>query len=1092
MDDVLYRKINNYIGWGLFAFATLMYLLTLEPTVSFWDAGERIAVSYKLQIGHPPGAPLYQMMARIFSLFALGETSRVAFWINTMSAVAGGMAVMFLFWTINMLAKKLVANSSEMTNTKALAIFGSGIVGALTLTFSDSFWFTAVEAEVYVTSAFLTAFVFWAILKWEARAHEPDSHKWLVLIFYIIGLSIGVHLLNLLAIPAIVFVYYFKKYTPSIIGLIFTGFVAVALLYFVQSILIPGILNLDWQFERFFVNSMGLPFHSGTVIFFVLLIAGIVYGLYYTQKHKKIVSNTILLCFTFIVIGYSSFFMLVIRSNAHVPINENAPKDALSMKAYLGREQYGAWPLLYGPYYNAPITNFEDGVPVWAKNPESGRYEIINPRTRMEPVYDPKFKTLFPRMWSSRGNHPQAYQSWGNVEGRPFSVTHFDGSREVLNKPTFFENVRFFISYQINHMYLRYLFWNFSGRQNDIQGHGSLFEGNWITGVPLIDNTRLGPQTNLPESITSNPGHNRYYFLPFLLGVIGFLFQIRRKPEDALVVGLLFFMTGIAIIIYLNQTPFQPRERDYSYIGSFYAFSIWVGLGVLGIIDAILGKAKKYWSNEQKRLGIPVVAGIVMLATLLVPVVMAFANWDDHDRSGRYGARDVAINYLESCAPNAIIFTNGDNDTFPLWYAQEVEGIRTDIKVVNMSLLNTDWYIDNMLRRKTYDADPVPFTLLPHQYRDGTRDYARIETNPRSNDFINLNELMRDVRNDRMLEFDRSAVFTTNRFRLPVDSALVVDNGTVAPEDAHLIVDAVDWIMPGRHMNKNHLMALNFIAANNWERPVYFAITTGRETYMGLEDYFQLDGMAYRLVPIKSQSRQMDIGRINTRILYDNIMNKFEWGNMYDPNVYLDEHHIRLTTSYRNIMRRLAGALIAENDTLSAINVLDKAMRVMPEYNVPYNYFTILIAENYFEAGAFDKANEISARMIDIHADNLQYYYRFPERRLEQIRGSIQESLAMMQYVSYLKIQIAENHYENGAIEEANVITYQMIEVFEDNLRFFSRLNRFHTNIFNNNFRENLAMMQHIGYIAELYQQDELAERAGNIFDTYYGLFERR
>lgn len=1023
----MYRKINNYIGWGLFAFATLMYLLTIEPTVSFWDAGERIAVSYKLQIGHPPGAPLYQMMARIFSLFAFGEVTRVAFWINTMSAVAGGMAVMFLFWTINMLGRKIVANGSTLSQTKAVAIFGSGIVGALTLTFSDSFWFTAVEAEVYVTSAFLTAFVFWAILKWESRAHEPDSHKWLVLIFYIIGLSIGVHLLNLLAIPAIVFVYYFKKYTPSTKGIIFTGVVAVALLYFVQSILIPGLLNLDWQFERFFVNSIGLPFHSGTVIFFVLLIAGIVYGLYYTQKHKKVVWNTILLCFTFIVIGYSSFFMLVIRSNAHVPINENAPKDALAMKAYLGREQYGAWPLLLGPYYNAPVVGLEDANPVWGKNRQTGRYEIINPRVDMEPVYDPQFITLFPRMWSSRGNHPQAYESWGNVTGRPVRVTQFDGTMETINKPTFFENLRFFFSYQLGHMYLRYLMWNFSGRQNDIQSHGSLLEGNWITGIPFVDELRLGPQTDLPESLTSNHGYNRYYLLPFILGIIGFLFQLKRRPNDALVVGLLFFMTGIAIIIYLNQTPFQPRERDYSYIGSFYAFSIWVGLGVLGIIDALFRKFRDYWDDEHKKVGIPVVTGIVALSMIFVPVNMAKENWDDHDRSGRYGARDVAVNYLESCAPNAIIFTNGDNDTFPLWYAQEVEGIRTDIKVVNMSLLNTDWYIDGMLRRKTYDAEPVPFTFEPHQYRDGTRDYAYLDR--RTEAFVDLNRLMEIVGDDRRLIRQNTAVFPTNRFRLPVDSAKVVENGTVAPEDAHLIVDAVDWIMPGQGVNKNHLMALNFLAANNWERPVYFAITTGSETFMGLEDYFQLEGMAYRLVPIKTNSQRMEPGRINTRILYDNIMNKFEWGNMDDPSVYLNEDHRRLTVSFRNIMQRLAGALIAENKVDSAIAVLDKAMEVMPEYNVPYNYFTLLIAENYYEAGAFEKANEITRRMIEIHEDNLRYYFRFRGRRADQISGNI---------------------------------------------------------------RESLAMMQHIGFIGELYEQDDIVDQAENIFQTYYELWLSR
>ncbi len=999
MDDMSYKKLNNYIGWGLFAFAAIVYMFTLEPTVSFWDAGERIAVSYKLQIGHPPGAPLYQMMARFFSLFAFGDVSRVAFWINTMSAVMGGLAVMFLFWTINIMARKLIAAGKELTQGQVFAVFGSGLVGALTLTFSDSFWFTAVEAEVYVTSAFLTAFVFWAMLKWEAAADEPDAHKWLVLIFYVIGLSIGVHLLNLLAIPAIVFIYYFRKYNPTTKGILATGVIAVLLLYFVQSVLIPGLLTLDWQFERFFVNSIGLPFHSGTVIFFVLLIAGIVYGLYYTQKRKMVVWNTILLAFTFIVIGYSSFFMLVIRSNAHVPINENAPKDALAMKAYLGREQYGDWPLVHGPYYNAPIVDVEDGVPVWGKNRETGRYEIINPRRNLEPVFAQEFTTLFPRMWSNRANHPDGYEEWGNVRGRPVRTVDHRGQPVTQNKPTFTENLRFFFSYQVGHMYLRYLMWNFSGRQNDIQSHGSAFDGNWITGIPFIDEIRLGPQSNLPETMQTNPGRNTYYMLPFILGVVGFLYQLKRRPDNALVVGLLFFMTGLAIIIYLNQTPFQPRERDYSYVGSFYAFSIWVGLGALAVIDTLArklrGKGDVTPENAVKHNRTGKMAAVVgtALCLILVPANMAKENWNDHDRSGRYGARDVAVNYLESCAPNAIIFTNGDNDTFPLWYAQEVEGIRTDIKVVNMSLLNTDWYINNMLRRKTYDAEPVPFSFEPLEYRDGTRDYVHIVD--RTDRYIDLGRMI-----ERFVRGEEQPYFPTRNFRLPVDSAKVVENGTVAPEDAHLIVDAVEWQMPGSGMNKNHMMALDFLVENNWERPVYFAITTGRDSYLGLEEYFQLEGMAYRLVPIRTEFSPNRIGRVNTSILYDNLMNKFQWGNMEDPSVYLDEDHRRLTVSFRNVFQRLAGALIEENKPDSAIAALDKAMRVMPEENVPYNYFTLLMAENYYKAGAYDKGNAIMERMTDIQEEKLNYFAQFMPQQSQRVHDRMGESMALMQFIS--------------------------------------------------------------------------------------------
>ncbi len=999
MDFKSYRTVNNILGWLMFLTAAAVFMLTLEPTASFWDAGERLATSFKLQVAHPPGAPLYQMMARMFSLLAMGDVTRVAYWINAMSAVAGGLSVMFLFWTVGMLGHRILKIQADVSNPKTWAVWGAGMVGALTLTFSDSFWFTAVEAEVYVTSLFLTAFVFWAILKWEATEHEPDSLKWLVMIAFIIGLSIGVHMLNLLAIPAIVFVYYFKKFEPTRKGIIITGIVAVAILGFIQAVFIPGVLTLDWWFELFFVNSLGLPFHSGTFFYFIFITGLIVYGLHYTHKKKKVIFNTIILALMFILIGYTSFLMLVIRSNAHVPINENAPKDALALKAYLGREQYGSWPLLYGPYYNAPIEGVEDGNPVWRKDEELGRYVIINRREGTEPVFNPEFMTVFPRMHSSRSHlHIRAYENWGRVTGRPVRVIGRDGNPQVINRPTFTENLRFFFSYQLGHMYMRYLMWNFSGRQNDIQGHGEPNRGNWMTGIKPIDSMFLGPQDNLPESITSNPGHSKYYMLPFILGIIGLVFQARRKPDDALVVGLLFFMTGIAIIIYLNQTPYQPRERDYSYIGSFYAFAIWVGLGALAFIDFL-----------QKKLGgkYSAIAGTA-LCILLVPTIMAKENWNNHDRSGRYTTRDVAINYLESCAPNAIIFTMGDNDTFPLWYAQEVEGIRTDIKVVNLSLLNTDWYIDGMMRRKFYEAEPVPFSLEPHQYRDGTRDFLHFIEDPRlEGQYVNLRSVINFVSNDdnrRRIGRSMENFFPTRRFRLPVDSATVVNNGTVAPEDAHLIVDNVEWTFPDRSggVHKNNLMVLDFLATNNWERPVYFAITTGAEAYIGLEEYFQLEGMAYRLVPIRTPHREAQTGRVNTRILYDNVMNKFQWGNMYDPSVYLNEDNIRLTVNFRNVFHRLANALLDEGQTEKAVEVLDFAMEIMPEHNVPYNYFTLMIGETYYRAGELEKGNKIFARMLDLEEQNLAWYFSFGPRRIRSLEPNMQESLAIIQRISHL------------------------------------------------------------------------------------------
>lgn len=1009
-----YQKLNNLIGWGVFAISLLVYMLTLEPTTSFWDCGEYIATSYKLQVGHPPGAPLFQLIGRFFTLFAFGDTSKVAYMINTMSAMSSAFTILFLFWSITMLARKIATANGELNQTKMLTIFGSGIVGALAYTFSDSFWFSAVEGEVYAMSSLLTAFVFWAILKWEGQAHRKDNLKWLVMIAYVMGLSIGVHLLNLLTIPAIVFVFYFKKYKYSFQGMVVAGVISVILLALVQNVIIPGIVKADWWFEKFFVNALGMPFHVGTVVYFILLIGGLVWGLYYTQKHKKVIANTVILCFTFLIIGYSSFLMLVIRSNANTPINENAPKDALGLVAYLGREQYGDWPLLHGPYYNSPLIDAKDGKPVYNKDRETGKYVITNPRTAVIPVYHPDFTTIFPRMHSGRDqNHINAYKQWGRVKGTPMRHTKPDGSTEVIEKPTFGENLRFFFSYQVGHMYLRYFMWNFAGRQNDIQGHGGVLEGNWLSGIKFIDQIFLGPQHNLPSSMTNNPGYNRFYMLPLILGLIGFFFHVQRNYKDSIIVGLLFILTGIAIIIYLNQTPYQPRERDYAYAASFYAFAIWIGLGVMAITDAL----SKYLKGNLT----PV--AVSLLSLVLVPGIMAAEGWDDHNRARRYTARDVAINYLESCAPNAIIFTNGDNDTFPLWYAQEVEGVRLDVKVVNLSLLNTDWYIDYMMRHKTYDADPLPFTMKPIQYRDGTRDYVYLVENENVTGYTNLMDVVQFVASDNVRTKVRTQRGTedyipTKRFSLPVDSAKVIANGTVAPEDAHLIVPAVEWKIDRFGLNKNHLMVLDFLATNNWDRPVYFAITTGGDSYIGLEEYFQLEGMAYRLVPIKNETRDGQTGRINTRILYDNIVNKFKWGNMSDPRVTLNEDNLRLTVNFRNVCGRLAFALLKENKPDSAITVLDLASQMMPEHNVPFNYFNILIAEAYHMAGAHDKGNAILERIIDIQAENLAYYFSFSPRLEAAVNYEKQNALAMLQKV----VQVTDDHNQEDLANLASEI----------------------------------------------------------------------
>ncbi|HSV89134.1 MAG TPA: DUF2723 domain-containing protein [Bacteroidales bacterium] len=998
MQEVIFKKVNNLLAWLAFGISAIVYMLTLEPTTSLWDSGQFIAIASKLQVGHPPGAPLYQIMGRIFSLFSFGEASQIAFWVNTMSAVFAALAVSLLFRTITILARKLLAATNELSLEKVILIFGSAMVGSLAFAFSDSFWFSAVEAEVYTTSMFFTAFVFWSILKWEQVSHEKDSLKWLVGIAYIIGLSIGVHMLNLLAIPAIVYVYYFKKFQPTTKGIILTGLLSFALVGFVMSIFIPGVLVLDWWFELFFVNVLGLPFNVGSIFFFVLLIAFIAFAIYYSHRHKKVILNTVVLAFTFILIGYSTYFMLVVRSNAYVPINQNAPKDALAMQAYLGREQYGEWPLLSGPHYNSPIIDFKDGNPGYGKNLETGRYEVINYRRGFEPVFHPDFITVFPRMWSRASQlHINGYETWGNVEGRPVRFINQEGEQQVVNKPTLIENLRFFIGYQVGHMYWRYFMWNFAGRQNDIQGHGSPIEGNWLTGINFIDELRLGPQDNLPDSFITNPGYNRYFMLPLVLGIIGMLFQLRRRPNDSLVVAALFFMTGLAIILYLNQTPFQPRERDYSYIGSFYAFSIWVGLGVLGIYNYLSKKVR--WQVA--------VSFAVMASMMAAPVLMASENWDGNDRSGRYVARDIAKNYLNSLAPNAIIFTMGDNDTFPLWYAREVEGIRRDVKVVNLSLLNTDWYINYMTRRKTFDAAPLPFTMDPIKYRDGTRDFVHLIENPALEGYQDLGSIMRFVASDDPRTQIRTTrgmenFIPTKNFRLQVDSARVVENGTVAPEDAHLIVPAIEWRIDEFGIHKNQLMVLDFLVANNWERPVYFAITIGHEGYFGLEEHFQLEGMAYRLVPIRTRVEEGQPGHINTRILYDNLMNKFVWGNMYDPDIYMNEDKRRLSVNFKNIFQRLAHTLIAENKMDSAIAVLDRAIEIMPASQVPFNYFTLMLAEGYFKAGQLEKGTELAVRMVDYFSENLEYYFRFTGNQAAHLDRNKQEALAILQRIGLL------------------------------------------------------------------------------------------
>ena len=994
-----YKKLNTILGWIIFAIASIVYISTTEPTASFWDCGEYIATAFKLQVGHPPGAPLFQLIGRFFTLFAFGNTALVAQMVNIMSALSSALTILFLFWSLTMLAKKMALSSGEMTDGKMYAVFGSAVVGSLAYTFSDSFWFSAVEGEVYAMSSFFTALVFWAILKWEENANEEHSFRWLIFIAYMMGLSIGVHLLNLLAIPAIAFVYYFKKYkNHSIKGMLVTFIISIFLLGFVMNIIIPWIVKVAGYFELFFVNTVGLPFNTGTIIYFVLLVGGIYWGIRFTRRNQKAVLNTIIWGLTFILIGYSSFFLLVIRSNVNTPINENSPVDAISLLAYLNREQYGDWPILYGPYFNAPVAERKDGTPVYRKNKEKGKYVIINERKGSIPVYNNEFSTIFPRMWNNtEQRYIDDYKKWSKMKGIPTTVQDEYGESKTLYKPTFGENLRYFFRYQLNHMYFRYFMWNFSGKQNDIQGTSDMKNGNWITGIRFFDELRLGPVLDAPKSLQSK-ATNKFYMFPFILGLIGLLYQFKKDNKSFIVILLIFIMTGLAIVVYLNQHSPQPRERDYAYAASFYAFAFWIGLGVYALFDMLSSKI------EHKTAAIIV----SVLSLLLVPGIMAKEGWDDHDRSGRYTALAIANNYLNSCAPNAILFTNGDNDTFPLWYAQEVEGIRTDVRVVNLSLLNTEWYIEQM-KRKAYDSEPVPFSLKWDQYKDGTRNYTYFIENENVKGYIELTQLFNILKTnpDKLRMETRLGpldFFPTKKFKLAIDSARIMETGTVAPEFADQMVDNIEWKINRSGVTKNYLMLLDLLATNNWERPIYFAITTGSNAYIGLQKYFQLEGLTYRLVPIKTVNKDGQDGRVDTDVMYDNLMNKFMFGNINKPGVYLDETNVRMTMNIRNNFYRLADALIKEGKNDSAKVVMDYSLEIIPDEKVPYNYFVMPVAEGYYKIGEMEKGNEIYNRMIEIFDEQLNYYFSFTGKRAKTYEFEKQQNLAMLQKMMQVAI----------------------------------------------------------------------------------------
>jgi len=1062
-----FRLLDNISGWVVFAIAAFTYLMTIEPTTSLWDCGEFIASAFKLEVGHPPGAPVFMVLGRAFSLLAGGNTERAAAMINSMSALASAFTILFLFWSITHIARRIVIRGEDdFTISNIIAVLASGLVGALAYTFSDTFWFSAVEGEVYATSSLFTALVFWAILKWEDSADEIHADRWLILIAYLMGLSLGVHLLNLLVLPAIAFVYYFRKYQFSWKGFSITIGAGLLMLTLIMYGIIPGIVAVSSKFELLFINGLGMPYNTGVIVHILMLAALVILSVRFTMrgsgsirlalvtfsavfltglwilsdsifinilillaiayfvwtlsKNNRVLLNTIMTSLLVILIGYSSFAIILIRSSANPPMNENNPSNIFSLTYYLNREQYGQRPLVMGQYYNAPVLEYKTiNKPTY--NRVDGKYVVT--KQDFERVFDERFTTIFPRMWSDSPDHVAAYKEWGKVTGVPVLITDpSTGEKRNERRPTFGENLRFMFSYQVGLMYLRYFMWNFAGRQNDVQSYGGVVNGNWISGIEAIDRYNVGTTDKMPAAMKSNPSRNRYFFLPLLLGLAGLFYMLNKDLKNWWIVMLLFILTGLAIVVYLNQYPNQPRERDYAYAGSFYAWTIWIGIGVLAIYEG-------FGRLISNKIAAPVTAIICILA---VPVVMASENWDDHDRSGRYLARDVATNYLNSCAPNSILFTNGDNDTFPLWYAQETEGVRTDIRVCNLMLFNTDWYIEQM-KTKAYESEPMPLSLPIEKYYDGVNSQVFIID--RVKDTADIKKVIEFVKSDSEVSKytfasgEKVDFIPARTVRIPVDKAKVLANGTVKPEDADKIVPYIDITFKGNSILKSQLMVLDFLAQNDWNRPVYF-VAGYHDDAMGLEEYFQLEGVAYRLVPIKSHNKSwLDYGRVDTEILYENMVNKFLWRGANDPDVYIDQNHIRTITvlKARYNYARLANALVEKGDKEKALKALDHCLEQLPFSKIPHDLFSTDIIGAYFAAGNHEKGKELALEAAEAFLATADYWNSQSPQIIYSAEYDIQVSL---QYASRIGGLLAAN----GHTEESNTVNGRVESIYSEYL----------------------------------------------------------
>ena len=1101
-----YRLVDNIFGWVAFVIAAFVYCSTIEPTASFWDCPEFITTAYKQEIGHPPGAPFFMLLGNFFTHFA-SDATQVAKMVNTMSALLSAVCILFLFWTITHLARKLIISDwKEMTTSKLIAIEASGMVGALIYTFSDTFWFSAVEGEVYAFSSAFTAVVFWLILKWEDHADEPHSDRWLVLIAYMTGLSIGVHLLNLLCIPAIVLVYYYKKVPHanlkgSLLALILSFAVVVAVLYGV----VPGIITVGGWFELFFVNVLGCPFNTGEIVYIICLVAAVIWGIYetynatdknvkrqniafilgfgmlgipfygygwsavicgvivmailwfilgYKRKQevatgvdettgitkKKIqllplvsarIKNTALLCMLMLMIGYSSYALIVIRSSANPPMDQNSPEDIFTLGSYLSRDQYGDRPLFYGQAYTSQVAlqvegdmckpEMKEGAPVYQRKEkatadEKDSYFIVSHKNK----YQYAQNMFFPRMYDAA--HAQAYEDWmGGVDGTEVPYDRC-GENIMVKVPSQVDNIRFFLSYQCNFMYWRYFMWNFAGRQNDIQGNGEPEHGNWITGFSFIDDSLYGDQSKLPDDLKNNKGHNVFYCMPLILGLIGLFWQAwytrKRKVikngkevEEILPIGIqqfwvvffLFFMTGLAIVIYLNQTPMQPRERDYAYAGSFYAYAIWCGLGVLAIIDLLKKKAK---------LSGTAISAIVAVITLLVPIQMASQTWDDHDRSNRYTCRDFGQNYLMSLQEkgNPIIFTNGDNDTFPLWYNQEVEGVGTDARVCNLSYLQTDWYIDQM-KRPAYNSPSVPITWPRLDFCSGTNEYVTVEPGAKQQilEFYKQNpEAAKKQFGDEPSELKnvlkywvRSKnpdlhIIPTDTLYVTIDKEAVKKSGMMMASDT--IPDKMVISLAGKTaLYKGDLMMLEMIAQCNWVRPIYVALTVGEDNYMNLGDNFVQEGLVNRITPFTTN--KPGAKNFDTEKAYHNIMTRFKFGNLKQKGLYIDETTMRMCYTHRRLLAQTALQLLSEHKNKKAIDILKKADVEIPDYNVPIDYMSggLDMARGWILAGQKQKAAEYVGKVWKTASQYLSYYLSLDANRFAQAQNDCIRQIMIMQ-----------------------------------------------------------------------------------------------